>query len=1035
MFWTEEKLAQRISELKQFRYTEKQSIEQFQTVEEETGEEIIHSMPDQGTKEMAIGDRWEGRDRYLWLKTEVEVPAAWKEEKIVGVFDFGKTGGGHNSGFESLLHVNGEPMQAVDGNHKEVFFPGRFAGQKITLEFRLWSGLEGIKGNREIQEHRLQTAFISCLHEPSDDLYYTAEAALETVAVLGGQDAKRALLLQALDRTFKQIDWRTPGSREFYTSVRRANEQMHEEMRSLQEEHPLTVRAVGHTHIDVAWLWRLKHTREKAGRSFSTVLKLMEQYPEYQFLQTQPQLYEYIKNDYPEIYEQIKQRIAEGRWEAGGAMWLEADCNIPSGESLSRQLLYGQRFLEQELGVKRCRYLWLPDVFGYSWALPQILKQAGIDTFITTKISWNQYNRMPHDTFTWRGIDGTEIAAHFITTPDGSNKYTYNGEIEAESIQGIWDQYRDRPFNNELLLSYGYGDGGGGVNRDMLEKIRRFDDMPGLPNVKTGRVDQYLDGLHERMEQTDQYVHTWDGELYLEYHRGTYTSQAYNKKMNRTAEQRYRRAEWLDTLAYLQNGSWSKERQQRLREGWKIILRNQFHDIIPGSSIREVYEDSTKEYAEALELADKNEQEVKAELLKQEHAGQELTVFNPASHSRGALVQVPDAGHSWTDHTGRQLEMQTAASGEVFVYVPGLPALGYKVIYSGSAAQQKQDTPFQYENQRLETPFYTIDFNEQGQLTGVYDKEAAREALAGPANVLEVFEDKPLAFDAWDIDIFYKEKQYTVSELKKVQLVENGPLRAVLALEWKYQSSAVSQKVIVYSQSRRIDFETTVDWHEHQQLLKAAFPVQIRATEATYDIQYGNVTRPTHWNTSWDMAMFETVGHQWADLSERDYGVSLLNDCKYGYDIKDNVMKLTLLKSAIEPDPTQDQGEHIFTYSLFPHKGDWFEGGTVQEAMELNIPAESVEGAMEAGEYSLLQAEAFNITVDAVKQAEDDDGIIVRLHEHGGVRGEVTFTSAHDFSSCMECSLLEEPEKKLAAGSELTFDFKPYEIKTIKLTI
>lgn len=1035
MFWTEEKLAQRISELKQFRYTEKQSIEQFQTVEEETGEEIIHSMPDQGTKEMAIGDRWEGRDRYLWLKTEVEVPAAWKEEKIVGVFDFGKTGGGHNSGFESLLHVNGEPMQAVDGNHKEVFFPGRFAGQKITLEFRLWSGLEGIKGNREIQEHRLQTAFISCLHEPADDLYYTAEAALETVAVLGGQDAKRALLLQALDRTFKQIDWRTPGSREFYTSVRRANEQMHEEMRSLQEEHPLTVRAVGHTHIDVAWLWRLKHTREKAGRSFSTVLKLMDQYPEYQFLQTQPQLYEYIKNDYPEIYEQIKQRIAEGRWEAGGAMWLEADCNIPSGESLSRQLLYGQRFLEHELGVKRCRYLWLPDVFGYSWALPQILKQAGIDTFITTKISWNQYNRMPHDTFTWRGIDGTEIAAHFITTPDGSNKYTYNGKIEAESIQGIWDQYRDRPFNNELLLSYGYGDGGGGVNRDMLEKIRRFDDMPGLPNVKTGRVDQYLDGLHERMEQTNQYVHTWDGELYLEYHRGTYTSQAYNKKMNRTAEQRYRRAEWLDTLAYLQNGSWSKERQQRLREGWKIILRNQFHDIIPGSSIREVYEDSTKEYAEALELADKNEQEVKAELLKQEHAGQELTVFNPASHSRGALIQVPDAEHSWTDHTGRQLQMQTEESGNVLVHVPELPALGYKVLYAGGATQQKQDTPFQYDNDRLETPFYTIDFNERGQLVSVYDKEAGRETLAGPANVLEVFEDKPLAFDAWDIDIFYKEKQYTVSELKRAGLLENGPLRAVIALEWSYQSSTVYQKVIVYSHSRRIDFETTVDWHEHQQLLKATFPVQVRATEATYDIQYGNVKRPTHWNTSWDMAMFETVGHQWADLSERDYGVSLLNDCKYGYDIKDNVMKLTLLKSAIEPDPTQDQGEHIFTYSLLPHQGDWFEGGTVQEATELNVPAESTAGGMAVQEYSFLQPDAANITVDAVKQAEDDEGIIVRLHEHGGVRGQVTFESAHEFSSCTECSLLEEPEKKLAAGSSLTLDFKPYEIKTIKLTI
>lgn len=1033
MFWTEEKLEQRINELKNYRYRNIQPIERFDTVEEAESEEIIQSMPALETKEMKIGDRWEGRDRYIWLKTELTIPGNWVEQSPVGVFDFGKTGHGHNSGFESLLYINGQAVQAVDGNHKEFFFPKHFVGVPLVLEFRLWSGLEGLKGNQEIQEHQLQTAFTACLDEAADDLYYTAEAALETVKVLDERNIQKERLLQALDRAFRLLDWRNPGSEDFYTSVQYASRQLQQDIDSMQETHPLTVQAVGHTHIDVAWLWRLKHTREKAGRSFSTVLKLMEQYPEYEFLQTQPQLYEYIKQDYPELFKQIQKKIAEGHWESGGAMWLEADCNIPSGESLTRQLLYGQRFLEKELGVERCRYLWLPDVFGYSWALPQILKKSGIDTFITTKISWNQYNRMPHDSFKWRGIDGTEIVAHFITTPDGSNKYTYNGEITARSIQGIWDQYRDRSFNDELLLAYGYGDGGGGVNRDMLERIRRFDKMPGLPNVKTSRVDKYLDGLHERMDSTEQYIHTWDGELYLEYHRGTYTSQAHNKKMNRQAELRYRQAEWLDTLAYLQNGSWESERQKNFQQGWKIILRNQFHDIIPGSSIKEVYADSAAEYKEAFALVEENEQKTAEVLIDKNNKS--ITVFNSSSHARDVLAEMPDSAAGWQDHSGRQLKHQTSKNGTNIVHVPEVPSLGYKVIYSSAAPEASEEPLTQLDGDKWETPFYQIYFDENGHIDRIFDKENEREVIESKANVLEVFEDKPMHYDAWDIDIFYKEKRYIIDKLDKKELVENGPLRAVIALQWTYQSSTIYQRMVVYHHSRRIDFETIVDWHEHQQLLKASFPVKVRSTKATYDIQYGNVTRPTHWNTSWDMAMFETVGHQWADLSEREYGVSLLNDCKYGYDIKDHIMKLTLLKSAVEPDATQDQGKHSFTYSLLPHKGDWYEGKTVQEAMDLNIPAYIAEGSAQSNEYTFLSASASNVTVDAVKQAEDDSGIIVRIHEHGGARGEVTFTSDQHFSTCMECNLLEEPEKELTAGSALSLHFEPYEIKTLKLTI
>ena len=348
---------------------------------------------------------------------------------------------------------------------------------------------------------------------------------------------------------------------------------------------------VGHTHIDVAWLWRLKHTREKCSRSFSTVFRLMELYPEYIFLQTQPQLYEYMKEEFPDIYENIKKMAEAGRWETDGSMWVEADCNLTSGESLTRQILIGSKFIKDEFG-KDVEYLWLPDVFGYSWALPQILKKAGIDTFMTTKISWNQYNRMPHDTFLWKGIDGSEVLTHFITTPEPWNEkdswfYTYNGKLLPKTVKGVWDAYSEKHMNKDLLISFGFGDGGGGVNRDMLEYRRKMDKIPGLPYVKMSTAGEYFRRLHDTVEHTDQYVHTWDGELYLEYHRGTYTSQGYNKRMNRLMELLYRRTEWLTVMEALLAEDMNRAQQEELTKGWKHILTDQFHDIIPGSSIHE----------------------------------------------------------------------------------------------------------------------------------------------------------------------------------------------------------------------------------------------------------------------------------------------------------------------------------------------------------------------------------------------------------------------------------------------------------------
>ncbi|OPH50528.1 alpha-mannosidase [Paenibacillus ferrarius] len=1040
MFFTEAKLEARLNELSETRYRDVILLESFAAVEDENGDIGARPPLAAASFELRTGETWKGRDRYIWLSRLIDIPREWAGKSILGRFDFGETGGGNNDGFESLLYWNGKPFQGVDSNHQEVFFPEGSAGTEAKMDIRLWSGLEGGGKPRE-KKHTMNRAEICWMDEQVDDMYYTGRAVWETVRSLDAHHPDRARLMKALDRAFLQVDWSKPNSEAYYESVYTARQLLHEELNNMEKHHPVTVTAIGHTHIDVAWLWRLKHTREKCARSFSTVLRLMERFPDYVFLQTQPQLYAYIKQDYPEIYEAIRERVREGRWEVGGGMWLEADCNLTSGESLVRQFLFGTRFMREEFDVEST-YLWLPDVFGYSWALPQILKKSGFETFMTTKISWNQFNKMPHDTFKWRGIDGSEVLTHFITTPDdweGGNSffYTYNGLIEAKTVKGIWDGYQEKEMNQELLLSYGYGDGGGGVNREMLEMRRRLDQMPGMPNVRTGRADEYFERLHETVKATDSYVHTWDGELYLEYHRGTYTSQAYNKKMNRKLELLYRETEWLNVLAGLSKARGHVYPQADLNEGWTIILRNQFHDIIPGSSIREVYEDSWQEYAQASSIATESWQAAMNVMVDRSAEGSRTIINSSPWKLKNLLVLSADSapeGSVWTDEAGNPLDSQLT-DGRWLIATPDIPSLGLTTVHYGSqesASVVAAAAPFQLAGSLLKTPHYEVEWNEAGQLTRIYDRDHGRDVLAKQArgNVLQVFEDKPLMFEAWDIDIFYQEKMQEISHLISFELVENGPLAAAVKFIWRYLNSTVTQWMTVYADSGRIDFRTHIDWQERQQLLKVAFPVDVRSNEATYDIQFGNVKRPTHWNTSWDWARFESVGHQWADLSERGYGVSLLNDCKYGYDIKDNVMRLSLLKSATHPDPDADLGEHSFVYALLPHAGDWYAGNTVQEAWLLNNPLQSSEGANTFGKpLSLFELSVPNVMVDAIKKAEDGDGVILRVHEYAGVRSSVTVSSDLTIRSWQECDLMERSLGE-AAAADWMFELKPYEIKT-----
>ena len=1031
MFLTLDKFRQRVRELGEKRYFGHSCIAPFISMEGNLPpDESYKGLPEK-VEGPAFGlhDFFVGRDRYLWLERTVKLPEAKEGCETVGLFDFGETGGGYNSGFESLLYVDGHPYQGVDTHHKEVIFRGK-EGKEVCLTFLLWTGLEG-GGEHTSFYHQCRQADVAYLHKKTDELYYFAKAITETLLLLPPENEQYAKLKAALDRTFSCINW---DEESFYETAEKAHDMLMDELDRMEKSTEVTVNVVGHTHIDVAWLWRLKHTREKAQRSFSTVLRLMELYDEYIFLQTQPQLYKYVKEDCPELYEKIRQKAAEGKWEPDGGMWVEADCNLSSGEALVRQFLYGTRFLEQEFG-KKCEYLWLPDVFGYSWALPQILKQCEINTFMTTKISWNQFNSIPDDLFWWRGIDGSEILTYFVNTPgegqDMDTRYaTYNGMVTPHAVLGSWNKFKNKDLSRDTLISYGYGDGGGGVTRDMLELRRAMDVIPGLPHVKSVQAGEFFRKLHENVENTDRYVHTWDGELYLEYHRGTYTSQAYNKKTNRHMENKLVQTEWLSSLAYILGGGYAG---QELNDSWECVLLHQFHDIIPGSSIHEVYEDSRINYRAAEERADHVwEEALKTVIQEKEHT---YSVYSINSFGGKELVLIPEQEEgSFTDGSGRKLEAQKTKNGYE-VQVETEPFSAIPVIFiPGEKKTAVPKTASSFDGSSVETPRYSIAWNEEGQLTRIYDKRMERSVLKEGqlGNVLEVYEDKPINFDAWDIDIFYTQKMERAKLAKAPELVENGSLKAVVRFVFRYHKSEIQQDMTVFRDSGNIDFVTRVDWQETHRLLKAAFYTDIRSVKASYDIQFGHVERPTHWNTSWDWARFEVCGHKWADLSETGYGVSLLNNCKYGYSIKDQAIKLSLLKSAVYPDTEADKGTHEFTYSLYPHEGSVTEGGTIEAASRLNLPAQAVPGQF-ADQRKIVKVSTDRVQIDAVKKAEDEDCLIVRLHECRGGRGKVKLSSEFPVKKLVPCNLLEHGCGEAVEGAEAVFPITPFEIKTFKM--
>lgn len=969
---------------------------------------------------------WGSRDAYCTFRFHVTLP-----EEAAGYACLVDVVTGRESEWEQqgvnpqfLVWVNGVLQQGMDVNHREILLSevGK-AGESYEIIAEGWAGLHGGV----------------CLFLPSlqmvdrkvESLYYTYLLLQKTADMDGQSPEVSEWLYRELCHAAALLDLRETGSDAFAVSAAEADAYLKKEVLE-HGRNDVSLCCIGSTHIDVAWLWRVCHTRKKAARSFLNALNLMKQYPEYQFMSSSPILFDFIRQDYPEVYDRIRKAVGEGRFNVEGGMWLEADCNLSSGESLIRHFLYGKRFFKNEFGVDS-RLLWLPDVFGYSAALPQIMKKCGVDYFITSKLSWNDTNRIPNDTFYWEGLDGSRVLAHFLTMPEDPPAADFNpwyslyaGYIHPATVAGAWKNYQNKDLSPEVFATFGYGDGGGGSTREDCEFARRLKNgLPGVPAVHIGTPLSFMERMARRSEAFDNTMPYWQGELYFEFHRGTLTTMAEVKKNNRRAEFLMRRLELALTCRYVEQGDDYPHKE--LEALWKTLLLNQFHDILPGTSIREVYEDARADYRALFSRGNELLSAVRGGRPKAEDRS--LIVWNDQAWKRSGIVTLPEA---WAGYLVDGRPVQKTKEGAVAFIENVLSFAGRRLDRGPKMTETASELIV--EKHHMENSFFCIKLDQAGGIVSFFDKRIQRELvrIGRVCNDLTAYEDRPYANDAWDICGYYREKKYDFSDETFLIVEENGPVRGCLRVERTLGQSRIIQRYYIYSDVPRLDFDTEVLWYERHTLLKTAFPVEIHAWEATYDIQFGNLTRPVHNNTSWQQAQFEVCGHKWADLSQTDFGVSLLNDCKYGYCIKNGVMELTLLRGSTWPNAEADLGEHHFTYSLYPHPLGWREGRTVLQALDLNDPMMVTEGARSVASFASVSAR--NVTVETVKQAEDGDGVIIRLNEFENAKTDFMFQFIRPIKAAWECDMLEnriQPLKVQGAICPMTID--PFEVKTVRL--
>lgn len=901
---------------------------------------------------------------------------------------------------QMLVFIDGVPVQALDFSHRGVGIGGGRHEVVLHACAGMWINEVADEGPRAF----VLDVFLEEIDKAVESLCYDLKVPFETMLLYGEEDPVRIRTRVALNAALNEIDFRE-GGEFFERSVIAAKETFKREYYDKVPAAEASAVCVGHSHIDVGWLWTAQKAREKAVRTFTTAAALMKKYPEYTFFASQPVLYKYVRETAPALFAEIAARIREGRWEAEGAMWLEADVNIPSGESLIRQILFGKRFLKETFG-KDSRILWLPDDFGFPASLPQIMKLCGVDTLCTQKLTLNDTNKMPHDLFFWKGIDSSSVFCYFLTAQDvpladgggGRRAYTtYSSTVTPRQILGAWKGFADKEISSEVLIAYGFGDGGGGPNEEQLLTLRRTEKgVYGLPRTACGSVEKFLQERREEAECSDRAA-VWSGEMYFEFHRGVYTSVARNKQGNFAAETALHDAEWLATMAWAIADFCYP--QKELNDCWEKVLEYQFHDVLPGTAIKEVYEETDKGYALVMSALRKIKENAAKAVVKK--AGVKTLTFNPAPFA--------------------------AENGKI-------PPYGYVAGAAKPVCEKTVCGDDFMENDRLR-----VSFDGNGEIVSIIDKRARRDLViaGGRANRLALYEDIPNVFDAWEIRAYYREKRYGIGRAERFTPVEVAGRKGFEVVR-RYRNSVIRQKITLADGSARIDFDTEIDWHEKHTLLKAEFDVAVNAQRSAAEIQFGFVERQIDRNTSWESAKFEVCAHKYFDLSEGDYGAALLCGAKYGYGAEENKMTISLLRGPQHPYKDADEGLHRFTYCFYPHEGDSIRSDVVRQAYLLADPPFVYGGAAEkSGEsYCFLRCDEEKIVIETVKRSEDEKGVIIRAYESGNGRKRAVFSLGFAFSRAALCDALEnEIETLESKGGAFVYTFRPFEIATFKICV
>ena len=932
-----------------------------------------------------IGETFGPQWATYWFRLAATVPEHWAGRPVELVWD---------SGCEALLYRDGAPVQGLvrGGGYERVTAPLGTPTGRVALELEMaCNDLMGLPDpfprRRDRTGHtwqeptddrslraprapaRLSRAGLALFDPDAWELAWDYEALRQLVEEPGLDPSWEGRLLAELDRfarTWVAADRGTwPEARAILGDLLAH--------RNAGSAHEIT--AIGHAHIDTAWLWPLAETRRKVVRSWASQLALMERYPEHRFAASQAQQYAWFEQDAPGLYERLRERVREGRWEVVGGSWVEPDLNLPSGESLVRQVVYGQRDLQERFGA-RCREFWTPDTFGYNGQIPQILRGAGIDRFLTQKLSWNQFTEPPHHSFLWAGIDGSEVLVHMPPAD------TYNAVVSIAELRASAARFKDHDRTTGSLLVFGHGDGGGGPTAEMLEMARRAGDLQGVPRVQFAPTSEFFD----RLEEDLGHPRPIQGELYFEYHRGTYTSQARTKRGNRAGERLLGEAEAAAALAHrLGRAEYPAE---ELRALWQTLLLNQFHDIIPGSSIREVYEDAERDLAQVAERATELRDAAVAALGEGEPAPLNLTPF--------PREELDD-------------ELQTVRA----------PAYGF------GERVERTDT-VRRDGLTLANGHLAAAFDEQGRLTSLIHD--GREVLTGPANVFELSDDRPVAYDAWEIEPYTDDTRRALPGAHAHRVLGEGPERVELAFEHRIgERSTLHQTVRLDAGSRRLELRARIDWYERHALLQAAFPLAVRSPRATYEMQFGVAERPTHANTQADAAQFEVPAHRFGDLSEHGFGVALLTPDTHGMSCHGSTLRISLLRAPTDPDPEADQGEHEIRYAILPHRGSWQEAGVVAQARTFAEPL--LHGA---GTGSFASVDDPALVLDTIKRAEDSDSLILRLYEAHGGRGTARVRVDVAFSRACRTDLLEDEGEELPVlDGAIEVAYRPWELITL----